>query len=78
MNAKTIVLIAAMAAAGNAFAERAGRDSVYAAPGSSVTTPSKTAAITSNGRDSVYAKDLSRRTTDTSKHADTGERPGRS
>jgi len=55
MNAKTIVLIAAFIASGNVFAERMGRDSVYAKAGPSATVPAKSPVFAGNGRGSVYA-----------------------
>ena len=55
MNAKTIVLIAAFIASGNVFAERMGRDSVYAKAGPSTTVPAKFPVFGGNGRGSVYA-----------------------
>lgn len=55
MNAKLIILAAAIAASTNAFAERLGRDSVYAEPGPSTVVRSGGSTIASNGRSSVYA-----------------------
>jgi hypothetical protein len=56
MNAKIIVFAAAIAASTNVFAERFGRDSVYAEPGPSITVRAAGSAVAGNGRGSVYAQ----------------------
>lgn len=55
MNAKTILFAIAIIASANTFA--AGRDSVYAQPGTAVRMSTK-AIVSVQGRSSVYAKDL--------------------
>lgn len=81
MNATTaIFFLAAAIASASAFAgERAGRDSVYAKPGLTVSAPTNTAraAIDRNGRSSVYAKDLTIRPRSQAQYARMIEKVGR-
>ncbi len=81
MNATTAVFfIAAAIASASAFAgERAGRDSVYAKPGLTLSAPTNTAraAVDRNGRSSIYAKDLTIRPRSQAQYARVIEKAGR-
>jgi len=77
MNLKPIVVIIALAASANAFAERMGRDSVYATGNGPTATVVKSVTLAGNGRSSVYAKDWAPARGQRSTYAQSAFKPGR-
>lgn len=76
MNAKALLFVVTIAASANVFAQGNGRDSVYAQPGMSSSTSSKS-ITNAQGRSSVYAGDLPAPVRASDRTADVVERFGR-